>query len=401
MLFLLTAHTKIGTKVCLGYEYKKETLLYLRNKEDFFCPVCGEQVTLKLGDRRIFHFAHKRGSTCRDFYENESIYHMEGKRQLFQWLVNQKISAELEFYDKEIQQRPDIMFLYNGKRYALEYQCSTIPEKIFIKRTKTYFQNGYIPIWIIGSNHIKQKMRNVLSFSNFHFFFLRKTSDGSFYIPSYCPEKRLFHLVGSIISYSVKNSFVQSSNFEIENISVRELLDPKIVNQISVDHWSTEIEKFNFYWSLHPGPRENSFLHEVYNQNLNLFLLPPEIGLPVRHSIFIETSPTIWQTYLYIDVLSKKNPKELISLKEIEINFKKRIIRKEIILRNFPQFYEVNHFIAVLDYLLLLVNLGILSRKGETLFEIQRNLTKSLTNRQKEENKLFFKQKYHHILSKI
>jgi competence protein CoiA len=401
VLFLLTANTKSGTRVCLGYDFKKETLLKLRSIEDFFCPVCGECVSLKLGDQRIFHFAHKRGSTCREFYERESVYHMEGKRQLFQWLINQKIYAELEYYEREIHQRPDIMFFYKGKKYALEFQCSTIPEKEFIKRTKTYYQNGYIPLWIISSSHIKQKKRNVISFSNFQFFFLRKSSDGGLYIPSYCPEKRRFYLVGSIISYTVKNAFVQSYHFHIDNIRIQDLLNPKILNHVRVDHWNAEMEKFKFYWSMHPSPEKNSFFHEVYNQDLNLLLLPPEIGLPVQHSIFIETSPTIWQTYLYIDILSKKNPKELISIKEIEAHFKKRLSKKDIIIRNLPQFDDVEPFAAVIDYLYLLVKLGILTRKTETLFELQRNLTKPKSNREKAENTLDFYQKYHFILSNI
>ncbi|MDQ0198194.1 competence protein CoiA [Neobacillus ginsengisoli] len=398
---MLTANTKSGTRVCLGYDYKKETLLKLRSKEDFFCPECGERVSLKLGDQRIYHFAHKRGSMCGDFYERESVYHMEGKRQLFQWLINQKINAHLEYYDREIHQRPDIMFFYNGKKYALEFQCSTIPEKEFIKRTNTYCQNGYIPLWIISDNHFKQKERNVLSLSNFQFFFLRKTFDGVFYIPSYCPEKRSFHLVGSVISFSVKKALVQSSHYQINHIKIWDLLNPKILKQVRLDQWSAEIEKFNFYWSMHPSPKKNSFLHEVYIQNLNLFLLPPEIGLPVHHSIFIETSPTIWQTYLYIDVLSKKNPKEKISIEEVEFHFKKRLSRKEVIIRKLPQLDGMRPFVAVNEYLLLLVKLGILTRKTGTLFELQRHLSKSKTNREKEEKKQEFYQKYHHILSKI
>ncbi|MBT2697131.1 hypothetical protein J7E79_06860 [Bacillus sp. ISL-40] len=213
---MLTAQTKIGEKICLGLDYKKETLMALRNKEEFFCPICGESVLLKLGDQRIFHFAHKQGGACRDFYENESNYHMEGKRQLFQWLIRQKIPSVLEYFDREIQQRPDIMFNHNGKKYALEYQCSTIPESIFIKRTNSYLQNGYIPLWILSSNKILIKKRNIVVLSNFQYLFLRTTSSGKFYIPSYCPEKQQFHLVESITPYSTKNAFANHSFYPIK-----------------------------------------------------------------------------------------------------------------------------------------------------------------------------------------
>ena len=173
---MLTARTKSGTIFSLSNDYEKENLLILRNNEKFFCPVCGEAVSLKLGNQRIYHFAHRSGTVCSDFHESESLYHINGKLQLFQWLHMQGIPAELEYYDSMIGQRPDIMFDFGGNRYALEYQCSPIPEEIFIKRTQSYIQHHYIPLWIIGSKHIKAKRSNVFSLSNFDYFFLRKTT---------------------------------------------------------------------------------------------------------------------------------------------------------------------------------------------------------------------------------
>jgi competence protein CoiA len=398
---LLTARTKTGKKICLGYDYKKETLLYLRNKEEFVCPVCGDNVSLKLGDQRIFHFAHKRGGKCRDFYENESVYHMEGKRQLFQWLRRQKIPSELEYYDKEIQQRPDIMFTYNRKKYALEFQCSSIPEKVFMKRTNTYLRNGYQPLWIIGSNQIHQKKKNIVSLSNFHYLFLRNTTEESLYIPSYCPEKSHFQLIGSIVSYSIKNAFSENFLFPVNKLALNSLLNPQLTNQINVDSWNSELENFILNYTLHPSPRLYSFLHELYNQNLNPYLLPPEIGLPVRHSLLIQTSPIIWQTYLYLDVLGKRHLEDIISVQEIERGFKRRIGRKEIIIRNLPQFERLNPFLAVMEYLNQLEKLGFLSQKGETIFQRQKDLMIPRSNREREESTKFFFQKNQHFLSKL
>lgn len=70
---MLTAQTKIGEKICLGLDYKKDTLLALRSKEEFFCPICGESVLLKLGDQRIFHFAHKQGELAVIFMKANRI----------------------------------------------------------------------------------------------------------------------------------------------------------------------------------------------------------------------------------------------------------------------------------------------------------------------------------------
>ncbi|MGF6951462.1 competence protein CoiA [Neobacillus sp. B4I6] len=395
---MLTAQTKIGEKICLGLDYKKDTLLALRSKEEFFCPICGESVLLKLGDQRIFHFAHKQGGACRDFYESESNYHMEGKRQLYQWLIRQKIPSDLEYYDRDIQQRPDIMFNYNGKKYALEYQCSTIPESIFIKRTNSYLQNGYIPLWILSSNKIIIKKRNIVALSNFQYLFLRTTTSGKFYIPSYCPEKQQFHLVKSITPYSTKNAFANHSSYPIKKIDLSDLLEPKMGNEFNLSSWNSENEKFNLNWALHPGNQHKSFFHEIYNKNLNLFLLPPEIGLPVHHALLLQTPPIIWQTYFFIDIIADKSPDDLISLYEIKCHLNKRIKKKEIIVRNLSQLEKVNPILAIFDYLLLLEQLGMISRKGDTSYQLKRKISIPKSNREREEAKLLFFQKYQRIL---
>lgn len=398
---MLTARTKTGKKISLGYDYKKETLLNLRKKEEFLCPICGESVLLKLGDLRIFHFAHKQGGTCRDFYESESVYHMEGKRQLYQWLIQQKIPSVLEYYDSEIQQRPDIMFKLNGKKYALEFQCSTLPEKVFIKRTRKYLDNNYIPLWILSSNHIHQKRKNIVALSNFHYLFLRTTTAGKFYIPSYCPDKHLFHFVESISSYSIKNAFAQHSFYPPSKMELDGLLEPQMFNQLNLSSWITEIEKFNLNWTLHPGQPQKIFLQEIYNRNLNLFLLPPEIGLPVPHSILIQTPPIIWQTYLFLDVLANKNPNDLITLQEIKVHFNKRMSRKNIIIRNLPQLEQFTPLMAEIEYLQQLEQLGIVTRRGDTNFHLQRKIIIPKSNREREEVKLHFFQNYYRLLSKI
>ena len=396
---MLTALTKKGNSICLGLDYKKDALLGLRSKEEFFCPICGESVLLKLGDQRIFHFAHKQGGVCRDSFENESIYHMEGKRQLYQWLMKQKIPSVLEYYDREIQQRPDIMFQFKEQKYALEFQCSTIPESIFIKRTNSYLQNGYVPIWILSNSQLHLKKKNSVSLSNFQYLFLRTTSSGKFYIPSYCPDLRQFHLVESMIPYSIKNAYAHHSFYPTKNFDLNDLLEPKMNHPINFSSWDREIDKFILNWTIHPSRQLRSFLNEIYNSNLNLFLLPPEIGLPVPHALLFQTSPIIWQTYLYLDIITSKNPNDLITLKDIIFYLKKRITRKDIVVRILPHLEQLTPLVAILEYLLQLEQLGIITKKGETTFQLKRKIVIPKTNREKEEAKVLFSQKYQRILS--
>ncbi|MBT2653873.1 hypothetical protein J7E81_01255 [Bacillus sp. ISL-18] len=397
---MLTALTKTGKKICLGFDYRKETLMSLRNKEEFVCPICRETVLLKLGDQRIFHFAHKQGSQCRESFENESYEHVEGKRQLFQWLSTQNIPSELEYYDRNIQQRPDIMFKFKGQKFALEYQCSLLPEKVFRKRTITYLENGYTPFWVLSSSHLHQKRRNLITLSNFHYSFLRYASSGRLYIPAYSSEKQLFQLVESITPISIKNSFAHVSSRPIQTLELDSVLESNHDHPPTQESWKREMERYIFNWALHPSAEHRPFLQEVYNQGLNLFLLPPEIGLPVPHSVLIQTPPFIWQTYLFLDVLANKNPQDLISLKEIYASFQKRIFNKQLIIRNHPQIIDVNPFLAIIEYLELLEKLNFLTRKNDTIFEVEKKFLIPQSNREKDEAKRVFLIQYKKMLAR-
>lgn len=397
---MLTAQTKKGKTICLGLDYKKEVLVNLRLNEEFICPVCGEGVLLKLGNQRIYHFAHRNDRVCRDFYESETIYHMEGKRQLYQWLLAQGIPAALEFYDKEIQQRPDIMFKLNGNKYALEYQCSTISEEVFQKRTDAYNQQDYIPLWVIGNNHLKMKRSNVLSLTSFDYFFLRKSMNSQYFIPSYCPEKKIFHIFGCFLPYSIRNTFASHIQFPIHTSTVRDIIEPTPPIPFRLSEWDKEIERFKLNCSLRPSPDQKRFLHEIYFQHLNLFLLPPEIGLPVRHSLLIQTPPIIWQTYIYVDVIQHIYPNGYIDLKDAERSFYKRMRKKDILIRNLPQISKVSPFIAIIEYFQQLEKLGIISQIGETIFQLKRRFTIPKSNREREEQKKYFDQKYNNNLLK-
>ncbi|MFJ5760121.1 competence protein CoiA [Neobacillus sp. NPDC093182] len=397
---MLTAQTKSGTIFSLGKEYKKETLVFIRKNEEFFCPACGERVSLKLGTQRINHFAHRSGTVCRDFYEGETLYHMEGKLQLYQWLEKQGIPAVLEYYDSVIKQRPDIVFLYGGNKYALEYQCSPISEEIFFKRTAAYYQQNYIPLWIMGSKRLKAKRSNVISLSNFDYFFFRKTKDNHLILPSYCPDEKQFKILSSVYPYSIKNAIANITHHSIQKTGIEEILAPKINHYLSFAKWSMELEKFTMNWSLHPSPDLNRFLREIYHHNLNLYLLPPEIGLPVGHSLFIQTPSIIWQTYLYLDVLQDKTPKDLIDLREVERHYNKRLMKNEIINRNIPQLPSEKPFHSVKEYFFQLERLGILMKKSETVFQLQTKIFIPKSNREKEERRNEFCQKNKFILAK-
>jgi competence CoiA-like predicted nuclease len=202
-----------------------------------------------------------------------------------------------------------------------------------------------------------------------------------------------------MIPYSIKNAYAHHSYYPTKNIDLNDLLEPKMNHPIDFSSWNREIDKFILNWTIHPSRQHRSFLNEIYNSNLNLFLLPPEIGLPVPHALLFQTSPIIWQTYLYLDIITSKNPNDLITLKDIIFYLKKRITRKDIVVRILPHLEQLTPLVAILEYLLQLEQLGIISKKGETTFQLKRKIVIPRTNREKEEAKVLFSQKYQRILS--
>lgn len=131
---MLTAILKNGNTICLSDRKDPSTLYSLREKEVFFCPECKEKLILKIGLQKIPHFAHYRVTNC-SRYENESGYHLAGKERIYLWLKEMGLCPELEPYDDSIRKRPDISFIYQGIKVAVEFQCSNIPESL-IKKDK-------------------------------------------------------------------------------------------------------------------------------------------------------------------------------------------------------------------------------------------------------------------------
>jgi hypothetical protein len=100
-----------------------------------------------------------------------------------------------------------------------------------------------------------------------------------------------------------------------------------------------------------------------------------------------------------MDFIAAKRPDDLISLHEINFHLQKRLSKKQIVVRNLPQLEPVNPLLAITDYLLLLEQLGILAKKGETTFQLKKAISIPKSNREREEAKLAFFQKYHRIQS--
>ncbi|MFD2443201.1 competence protein CoiA [Bacillus sp. CGMCC 1.16607] len=389
---MLTALKKNGDRICLGDGWGKADLQVLRNNELFYCPLCRENVILKLGEKRVFHFSHLQGSSCLFEYERESEYHMNGKLQLYHWLKQQGLTPEMEYYDPKIKQRADIIFFIGRKKFALEYQCSSISEESLSKRTKGYLSNGYSPIWILGGNQFSRCTAYISSLSDLHYLFLQSFTSNIWTIPYYCSVVKKFILLQSIQPISSRRAFTDQKLISIEKINMTQLLSSFKVKNIQPMLWVKELQKWKQKQVQFQNAYHHPFLRALYENNLNLFLLPPYIGLPIRYSPYIMTPPIIWQSYLFIDVFLKWNIDKPIKFHNIYVPFMKRIFQKHIQVRQLPLLKEGHISMAVQEYLQLLVNVGFFKRVNSNTFLINKPIdVPNNVNKQRELEEFFYK----------
>lgn len=371
---MLTAIQKDGTPFCLLPRLSKEKLRRIREDQEFQCPECKEKVLMKIGSRRMEHFSHQKGSLCVESYERESEYHLAGKLQLFQWLENQKLCPELEPFYSSIRQRPDIGVIYDNRNFALEFQCSTIPLELMLKRTKQYQLRKMTPIWIMGGKNIKRKGEKKVSLSNFDYLFLTKSPSGQWLLPAYCSTLKKIILLRNITPLSSRNAFTQFSMIPLQQIEFEHLLEPfPISNAFNSTDWKKEIraQKTNMHLQ---GYHQNEFLREMYYSSLNCALLPSFIGLPVPNAPVIETAPLIWQAYVFKDHLHQKKSGEILTFSAVYRSFMRRVQMSQIKLRTLPLVPHISSTLPLSEYLHLLVRIEVLELINSNKFRIKRQL---------------------------
>jgi len=379
-LRLLTANTKNGGRICLADGYSRAALEYWREHEEFFCPMCGGKLMIKLGKKRIFHFSHLSHACEESNFERESGYHLAGKGALYRWLLRQNIPVAIEQYDPNIRQRPDITFQYENRLYALEFQCSTIPDSLLITRTANYFNAGYIPIWILGGSRLPSMAGNTITLSGFDYLFLRSTSCNPGFIQAFCPDSGRISLIQNILPNSPSKAFVSLRSIPLRKLQLHQLLNPAAAGRLSLSEWKKGLERSKLAIGANPRSTHTSFLGELYRAGLNIFLLPAEIGLPSYNSVAIADFPVIWQTYLYLDLLGKALPGDVITVGAAAASLFRRAERGLIRFRKLPLAKEISVEGAAAEYLSMLSSFGLLKRSGEEAFILQKGLTLPKSN---------------------
>lgn len=393
---LLTAQLKDGKIISLVDGYSKVRLEDLRRRESFYCRTCSERVILKLGTKRIFHFAHEVGSSCMEDYERESEYHMSGKVHLYDWLLSQQLSPKLEHYFPAIKQRADLVFSYEDRMYAIEFQCSIIDETLFKKRTTGYRRISVTPLWILGGKNIQRLGPRKASLSNFSYLFLRECGDSLYYLPTYCPQAQKFILLENIIPISVRNAHCSYSLSSPGNIKIEELLKPNTPFMIDWHQWRADMARGRVQVVTKVTSVQDPFIQELYTQSLNPVLIPPYVGIPLKNNVAIETAPFIWQTYFFMDHLLPSRLGSEFRFQDIYVQFLRRVHSGQIKLRNLPSVSKNLFPFAIREYLSFLTDMGML-RKGRHDHYIMNqsiDLAMNMEEWHQQEENFFRKRKY-------
>jgi competence protein CoiA len=363
-------------------KWSREGLKRMREHSNFFCPVCSNEVELKVGSVITAHFAHKRLSDCTaSNSESESQYHMKGKLDLFEWLQIQPHlkDVRLEPYLGEIKQRPDILFRDGDARIPLEFQCSKIDSKTFRKRSVSYLELQMDVFWILGAKTLKRAGSRSFLISPFQWLFAEIPGKGEPpRIYSYCTESKSFIVLFTIIPFSPKLIFTFPQKYSLNPLTYHELKRKKISEQNVYSAWFDHIRKFRLKSSNYLT-RDSAYLNMYLykTKQLPLSYLSSFALLPLKTTYLIESPVYVWQGWIlvYIDRIQLH---QSFTFQDICHYIGRKVVEKLIKIRRLPQI-NLHYSYVIKEYLIQLCHFSILKSSQKNIF-IKNNTIQWLTN---------------------
>lgn len=365
-----TAIMDNGKLIRITHHLSKNRLEHVRTTCKFYCPECREEVQLKLGEQRVYHFAHKQLTTC-PLASGETAYHQAGKEAIMNWLQRLGHKPVLEKYVSKINQRPDVAVSIGGTSYAIEYQCSNISRQELRKRTAGLREAGLFPIWVIGANRLKRKSAQLFSFSSIHWGMLRESQKGSLIF--YCPlQNRFIHLAQLLVFQPTKICAAMTVRPPTAYRKLSDILSPPSSKRQVYKQWLKCIQQFR-----QRPPRilsnESKQLRDVfYEHHQTAFpFLPTELFIPLKEA-YIFTSPVyVWQGCLYDWIMRKKGNRP-VTIQLLMKEIKRCVQMKEVKLRYGDiSIEEIKEVITA--YVHALVRQGFLHMTKEGNYEVASN----------------------------
>lgn len=322
---------------------------------------------MRLGSKRIWHFAHLKGHDCTFETEAESAYHLNGKKWLYEWLSAQEIKVKLEPYLPLLKQRPDLLARLHSNDIPLEFQCSSMDPLLLVKRTESFQKAGMAPIWILGGNRLKRTGMNIFQIPQMDWLTLRKASMAgpNVFLLYFCPETKQFAVLSNIIPYNASKVFASIHYLPISSFSIHDLYRISQPRSFKPPAFWLKVKE---RWRLNAF-RSRTRSH-LYVRNLfgHLSLIPPAAGLPTPHLFLIETPVFLWQSWLFHRFYLEWPAGKKISLAHIKSAFRSLVLQGIFQVRHLPLISISDETPALLEYLCCLERFGYLRRIGENAF---------------------------------
>jgi competence protein CoiA len=114
----------------------------------FVCPICKDEVILKMGRKTVNHFAHANPIACK-FATGESDEHRRCKLEIFRALQTMSDVRNVELERPIGMNRADVSAEIGGVPVAIEVQLSSLSLETIQERTIEYFREGVYVLWLL------------------------------------------------------------------------------------------------------------------------------------------------------------------------------------------------------------------------------------------------------------
>ncbi|MGA5691488.1 competence protein CoiA [Cytobacillus pseudoceanisediminis] len=146
----------VDKETIIATQRDKERIEKLNSEKKLLCPNCNNRVVFKPGKVKTSHFAHYQSDCVVTNYEPETESHLKGKQILYEWLMKNYPSADIEYeqYILETNQIADIFVEHTegeleGVRWAFEFQHSPLSSTDWEARHELYKSAGIQDFWIL------------------------------------------------------------------------------------------------------------------------------------------------------------------------------------------------------------------------------------------------------------
>jgi competence CoiA-like predicted nuclease len=307
--------------------WSKALLTKMRKSYTFHCLICAEEVVLKLGERKAWHFSHRQHSLCTDrHYRNESEDHKIAKLEVYRWLDSYKLEPKIEHYLEDVRQRPDVYVKVNNRKLALELQLSYLNKEQFLKRYFSYKDHDYETVWIGILRKPIQRKSFYYPLSHVDFLLIR---------PSPFPHAIYYSLVthrwivfSNFFYVTPRKTFVRVTpipltvsphclffNLDVFLTETKKDQYNRLEEYIAV--WKSQTIKVRT--ARHPTltKAERNVLHLLQRHNMALNYFPAICNIPLLSQYICDSAPYLWQTWVVIGYINSKPLGETFSLSQL------------------------------------------------------------------------------------